>query len=160
MVTSLGFQPRLRFPLFVYDAVSKFFFRGSHREVLQRNFHQNFTPGVAEQPMQDDQGQQRTLGEVWMDVWLREYDDWFASDNKYAVASQIQLCLKHKTTKEMQRALCISPVPIMTYVALQDKTIPVRDQLKMTKRLGAQSHEAKVCSKRDGTLRSASTAVK
>ncbi len=31
MVTSLGFQPRLRFPLFVYDAVSKFFFRGSHR---------------------------------------------------------------------------------------------------------------------------------
>ena len=38
------------------------------REVLQRNFHQNFTPGVAEQPMQDDQGQQRTLGEVWMDV--------------------------------------------------------------------------------------------
>ncbi len=63
------------------------------REVLQRNFHQNFTPGVAEQPMQDDQGQQRTLGEVWMDVWLREYDDWFASDNKYAVASQVTLAV-------------------------------------------------------------------
>ena len=56
---------------------------------------------------------------------------------------QLQLCMKHKTTKDMQQQLRDSHIPIAVYVALQDKTIPTRNQLKMAKHLGAHSHEAK-----------------
>ena len=55
---------------------------------------------------------------------------------------QIQLCLRHKTTKEMQQQLRVSRVPIQVYAALQDSTIPTKDQLHMAKQLDAQCHEA------------------
>ena len=56
---------------------------------------------------------------------------------------QLQLCLKHKTTKQMQKQLRDSHVPIAAYVALQDKVVPTRLQMKMAERLGAHAHEAK-----------------
>ncbi len=55
---------------------------------------------------------------------------------------QIQLCLRHKTTEEMQQQLRTSQVPIQVYAALQDSTIPTRDQLRMAKQLNARCHEA------------------
>ena len=38
MVTSLGFKPRLRFPLPIFIAATKFLFRGSHRSAFPRVF--------------------------------------------------------------------------------------------------------------------------
>ena len=66
----------------------------------------------------------------------------FYLSNKSDFDVQIQLCLTHKTTTEMQHQLHSSSVPIQVYAALHDQTIPTPDQLKMAKRLGAQCYEA------------------
>lgn len=64
--------------------------------MVQRLFIDNFTPGVAQQPAQDDKGQQRPLGEIWMELLLQDFDDWFALADKQLFAAQVGwLCKAH-----------------------------------------------------------------
>ena len=59
------------------------------RDVLQRSFIKQFSPGVASRPAQDKSGKKMTLGELWTAIWLQEFDDWFITDDKRLVAAQV-----------------------------------------------------------------------
>ena len=55
----------------------------------QHLFLKLYAPGVADRPAQAQDGTESSMGDLWMQRWMPEYDQWFAIDDHKAMAAQV-----------------------------------------------------------------------
>lgn len=54
----------------------------------QHLFLKLYAPGVADRPAQAEDGSESSMGDLWMQRWMPEYNEWFNIDNTKAMSAQ------------------------------------------------------------------------
>ena len=55
----------------------------------QHLFLKLYAPGVADKPARALDGHEGIMGDLWMERWMPEYSEWFAIDDRKAMAAQV-----------------------------------------------------------------------
>lgn len=54
----------------------------------QHLFLKLYAPGVADRPAKAEDGTESSMGDLWMQRWMPEYNEWFNIDNTKAMSAQ------------------------------------------------------------------------
>ena len=100
-----------------------------------------FSPEFARTPHPRDPGG-RTMGELWRQRWVAEFDDWWSLRNIEATAAQATVAGRHYTTSAEIATLRDSGLPILVVTAAQDELTPPAAQRELAELLHARTHSS------------------
>ena len=81
----------------------------------------------------------KTQGERYAQIWLADYEAWWAFGDRDACACQASAAAVHYLTSEKIDAIRKANVPITVQIATKDKLMPVAKQRELVKLLSANS---------------------